>query len=318
MVRRVILLDPVKGHHDEKPRELSTMNTILTIIPRLLQNPQVFYQSVQREEELKPKAYALFISTTLFLSIYGFVTGLSHSWLQALSSAVKMPLLFLITLAFTLPALYFFALALLGLKFSMLQALVVVLSGIGVTAFLLLGLAPVTLFFVLTSSNYPFFQLLAVVLVAISGFTGMYYLLRGFTWVERDSELTMGSVGRALLGAWIVLYGFVGAQMAWRLSPMVGDPSVPFVLFRPSRDNFFVDVTHALEQTIGVTRSGSVESEYLGRLVCGGIIGLAMLFIGISLGSRQKKSRSKIDPYPDRVEETNPSKPDVGIDTGDS
>jgi hypothetical protein len=46
------------------------------------------------------------------LVIYGIVTGLSHSWLQALSSAIKMPMLFLLTLILTLLALYFFALAL--------------------------------------------------------------------------------------------------------------------------------------------------------------------------------------------------------------
>lgn len=145
------------------------MKNMFAIVPQFLKNPQEFFGSVQRNEELKPKALSLFISTVVFLLIYGFITGLSHSFSQGLSTAVKMPILFLLTLAFTLPALYFFALALLNIQFSVAQAGVVVLSGIGVTAFLLLGLSPVTLFFVLTSSNYPFFQLLAVLFVAISG-----------------------------------------------------------------------------------------------------------------------------------------------------
>lgn len=116
--------------------------------------------------------------------IYGLATGLSHSWQQGLSTAVKMPVLFLATLAFTLPALSFFALALLNVSFSVAQAGVVVLSGIGVSSFLLLGLVPVTFFFVFTSTNYTFFQLLAVVFVAISGFTGLYYSLKGFRYVD--------------------------------------------------------------------------------------------------------------------------------------
>jgi hypothetical protein len=236
-------------------------------------------------------AVALLVSSTLFLSVYGFMTGLSHGWLQALSTAIKMPLLFLITMAFCLPALYFFALALLGIRLSILQVTTVVLSGIGVTAFLLLGLSPVTLFFVLTSTNYPFFQLLAVIFVSISGFIGLYYLLRGMTWVDRDQKLTMGSVGRALLGAWVLLYGFVGAQMTWRLSPLIGDPEFPFVLLRPSRDNFFVDAIRAFEQTTGVSESALSASDSIGLFFCGGGLAFVGLVVGLWLGSRNRPTR---------------------------
>ena len=259
------------------------MKNIFTIIPQFLKNPEEFYQAVQRNEELKTKAFSLFISTVVFLAIYGFITGLSHSWLQAASSASKIPLLFLLTLVFTLPALYFFALALLNVQFSVAQASVVVLSGIGVTAFLLLGLSPVTLFFVLTSSSYPFFQLLAVAFMAISGFTGLRYILRGFTSVDKDRELTSGSLGNSLLQAWVVLYGFVGAQMTWRLSPLIGDPQEPFYWLRPSRDNFFVDVINAFEGTFGVGRAGGFDA--LGVFFWLLVI---VLVIGIWLGSKRK------------------------------
>ena len=84
------------------------MKNMFAIVPQFLKNPQEFFGSVQRNEELKPKALSLFISTVVFLLIYGFITGLSHSFSQGLSTAVKMPILFLLTLAFTLPALYFF------------------------------------------------------------------------------------------------------------------------------------------------------------------------------------------------------------------
>ncbi len=267
------------------------MNTIFTIIPQFLKDPQAFYESVQNNENLRGKAFSLFVSTVAFLVIYGFVTGLSHSWLQALSTAVKMPMLFLLTLAFTLPALYFFALALLNVRFSVAQAGVVVLSGIGVSAFLLLGLAPVTLFFVMTSSNYPFFQLLAVVFVAISGFTGLYYVLKGFAWVDKDRELTNNSVGSALLRVWVVLYGFVGAQMTWRLSPLIGDPETPFYFIRPSRDNFFIDAIHAIQGTFGFGRTG-VPVDVTAVIFYGALLVLITLAVGTWLGSRQKASRS--------------------------
>jgi hypothetical protein len=196
-----------------------------------------------------------------------------------------------------LPALYFFALALLSIRFSVAQAGVVVLSGIGVTSFLLLGLSPVTLFFVLTSSSYPFFQLLAVIFVAISGFTGLYYILRGFTWVDTNHELTSGSVGNALLRVWVILYGFVGAQMTWRLSPLIGDPEHPFVLLQPSRDNFFVDVIHVFQQAAGFGRATSVI-DVVGIFFCSGILIVIALAVGVWLGAKQKKANPTQQAYP--------------------
>lgn len=266
------------------------MKQIFTIIPQFLNNPQAFFASVQRNENLRSKAVSLFISTVVFFMVYGFVTGLSHSWLQAVSTAVKMPLLFLLTLAFTLPALYFFTLALLNIQFSVAQAGVVVLSGIGVTAFLLLGLSPVTLFFVLTSSNYPFFQLLAVVFVAISGFTGLIYVLRGFSSVVQASELTNTALGSSLLRAWVVLYAFVGAQMTWRLSPLVGDAQQPFYLLQPSRDNFFIDVIHAFQASFGMGPF-SAPFDLGGALFFGAIMLIVALAFGIGLGARQSASK---------------------------
>lgn len=243
------------------------MKNIFSIIPQFLKDPQAFFGHIQKNENLKGKTLSMLLSSIIFLFIYGFATGLSHSLAQALSTALKMPALFLLTLAFTLPALYFFALALLNVRFSVLQALVVVLSGIGVSAFLLLGLAPVTLFFVLTSSDYHFFQLMAVVFVAISGVIGLSYILKGFQWVDTEGELSKNTLGSWLLRSWVLLYGFVGAQMTWRLSPLIGDPDMPFFYFRPSRDNFFIDVLNAVSNLF------QLEGGLLGAtaiLICGG------------------------------------------------
>ena len=280
------------------------MKDTFTIIPNFLQDPQKFFQSVQRNQQLKKKAGSLFASTVVFLVIYGLMTGLSHSWQQALSTAIKMPALFLLTLAFTLPALYFFSLALLNVQFSVAQAGVVVLSGIGVSAFLLLGLAPITLFFVLTSSNYPFFQLLAVVFVAISGVIGLRYVLKGFSWVDKKKELISKPIGSILLRLWVILFGFIGAQMTWRLSPMIGDPEKPFILFQPSRDNFFVDVINAFQQAIGINITSSMnENVYF--FFCTGILMVIALAVGLRLGSKPKGSSSGSITRPIQQQETN-------------
>ena len=54
-----------------------------------------------------------------------------------------------------------------------------VLSAITVTAVLLLSFAPITFFFMLTTSGYQFFKLLNVFFFIIAGITGMLFLTRG-------------------------------------------------------------------------------------------------------------------------------------------
>jgi hypothetical protein len=241
------------------------------------------------------------VSSVLFLVIYGLVTGLAHSPLQALSSAVKMPLLFIATMAFCLPALYFFSLALLRTQLGMWQVTAVVLAGISVTAFLLLGLAPVTLFFDLTSENYAFFQLLAVVFVAISGFIGLYYLWVGMAHVNSDEGGRFDIFGRVLLVAWIVLYAFVGSQMTWRLSPFIADPEAPFAVIQPSRDNFYVDVLSALERASGVSIVPMSKSAtgilFVGFLLTS-VLCLPAFGVGVFIGWRaRRKGRASAAVY---------------------
>jgi hypothetical protein len=263
------------------------MHNILSFIPRFLRDPMAFFESIQRGEEIRSKVISLAVSSVLSLVTYGFVTGLSHSFLQALSSAVKMPLLFVATMAFCLPALYFFSLALLRTQLRMLQVMAMVLSGIGVTAFLLLGLSPVTLFFVLTSENYPFFQLLAVVFVAISGCIGLYFLWRGMTLVDLGGEFAPGIFGRALLGVWIALYAFVGSQMTWRLSPLIGDPErTYFVFLQPSRDNFYVDVIRAFERATGMSQLPRVgNGDIVSMLVLSGFCLSVLCVVALGIGA---------------------------------
>lgn len=224
---------------------------MLTIIPTFLRQPGEFFQSIGRGEGIGSKARALALSSILFLACYGFVTGLSHSLTQALSSAAKMPVLFIATIFFCLPAFYFFSLVL-GTRLSIAQVTAVVFSAIGVTAFLLLGLSPITLFFVLTSDNFPFFRLLAVIFVAASGSVGVYFLWRGMAVVESNADDSYSPLRRLLLGGWFALYGFIGSQMAWRLSPFINDPNLPFEFIHPTRDNFYVDAARAFAETTGL------------------------------------------------------------------
>jgi hypothetical protein len=272
------------------------MQNLFSIMPDFLRDPDAFFHSIQRDENVKARALSLGLVSLFSFMIYGFMVGLAKSPLQALSSSVKVPVLFLSTMLFCLPALYFFSLALLGTPLRMMQVLTVVLSGISVTAFLLLGLAPITLFFVLTSTNYEFFQLLAVVFVGISACIGVYFLWRGMTLVEPTRTDSLKSLGKRILFLWVLVYGFVGTQMTWRLSPFVGRPEDPFYWIRPSRDNFYVDVVKAIQGALDLPAS---DLGWLMPLVFGGIciVGLGVIFFtgGIMIGNAAKKPTSKTD-----------------------
>src|SRR5512138_3268283 len=258
------------------------MHNVFTILPRFLRNPDEFFRSIRDNEEVQAKAITLAVASFLFLMAYGFTVGLMKSPLQGVSSAIKMPILFLSTTAFCLPALYFFSLALLGTPLRMIQVLTIVLTGIGVTAFLLLGLAPITLFFVLTSSNYSFFQLLAVACVGLSALIGIYFLWRGMTLIEPAREDAAQPLGRRILSLWMLLFGFVGTQMTWRLSPFIGKPEDPFYILKPARDNFYVQAITAFQQTLQLPAFHIHPEAFVDAGVCGAAsIGFLLLLWGL-------------------------------------
>lgn len=262
---------------------------LLTIMPDFLRDPDAFFKEVQAGTDIKAKAWTLALTSALSFMAYGLMVGLSKSPIQALSSAVKMPILFLVSMAFCLPALYFFSLALLATPLKMLQVLTVVLLGMGVTSFLLLGLAPITLFFVLTSSNYAFFQLLTVAFTGVSAWIGVYFIWRGMTFVDAVRDNSTQKLGRRILLLWIILYGFVGTQMTWRLSPFIGNPEDPFYLMKPSRDNFYVDVIHAVQDALQIPNS---DVNWIAPMLTTGLCLLtlgAMVYVGrLFLGSNSK------------------------------
>lgn len=267
------------------------MKDLFAIMPEFLRNPDEFFHSIQRNENVNSKAVTLSLVSLFSFMVYGFIVGLAKEPLQAVSSAIKVPILFLSTMAFCLPALYFFSLTLLGTPLRFMQVLAVVLSGISVTAFLLLGLAPITLFFVLTSTNYEFFQLLAVSFVGISAWLGVYFLWRGMTLVETVRNDALNGIGKRILFFWILLYGFVGTQMTWRLSPFIGKPEDPFFIVRPSRDNFYMDVINAVRGALKLTDADArLFAPVMLGMVC--VLSLGILFLAGGMWFGKKNGRN--------------------------
>jgi len=169
---------------------------------------------------------------------------------QALSSAIKLPLLFLVTAIICAPALYIFS-TMFGSRQRLDQSIVLIFSVITLISILLLSFAPIAFFFMISSSDYQFFKLLNVLCFSIAGSIGMFSLKQGWRTLSSQDEEQRNIWQWLVLHLWMVLYAFVGGQMAWMLRPFVGYPHAKFELFRQVGGNFYSDIFFSLGELLG-------------------------------------------------------------------
>ncbi len=221
----------------------------LAIIETILRNRRGFFIEIRDGVELGHKMRAMLVSGVAFLALYGAVMGSTHSLWQALSSAVKLPILFLATLVVCSPTLYFFNL-IFGSSQSLTQNFALILTALTVTAVLLLSFAPIVLFFLLTTSHYQFFKLLNVGVFTIAGIVGVTFLGYGMRIVSASGK-EGARARRNVVRLWILIYAFVGSQMAWTLRPFIGAPGLQFELFRQLGGSFYANVFVSIGEILG-------------------------------------------------------------------
>jgi hypothetical protein len=286
------------------------------IIERILRDRGGIWDQIIGERDLPKLILRMLLCSVISLAAYGAVLGASNGWLQALVSTVKLPMLFLATLAICLPTLYLFNLVF-GARLSVLQACALIMVAITVTAVLTFAFAPISLFFLITARSYAFFKLLNVAILTLTALIGLRFLTSGMRALNRhvaesmlsnqvvasapaslpERELVSATVGGAgdaptqlptngdaptagqnrkphrsqdigkavasqpaagerpasmtLLYIWILLFGFVGTQLAWTLRPFFGSPGQPFELFRNIEGTFYSDIFQTLGSLLG-------------------------------------------------------------------
>ncbi|MGW3805746.1 hypothetical protein [Micromonospora sp. NPDC005113] len=324
------------------------------VIERILRDRQGIWQQIVSERDLNALTGRMLASSAIALACYGAVLGAFHSPLMALTSALKLPLLFLVTLAICLPTLYLFNLVF-GARLSVRQSLALVMVAITVTSMLAVAFAPISLFFLITAPDYGFFKLLNVAILTLSALVGLRFLTGGMQvlndhgllapaaaqaqapaqavpaavpagavpaaapagqvaepvavpvgaaaagsagtvpngatpevgstaaqapaqipaqwsgqpadasfppgmlppgypqphrqWANqpvRRGEPTQRPASMTLLYIWILLFGFVGTQLAWTLRPFFGDPGQDFAFFRSIDGNFYAEILRTI------------------------------------------------------------------------
>lgn len=246
----VSTIQPQKSGH----RAFERLAEHLAIVEVILRQREQFFLEIKEGIDLKGKVNSMIIASAVFLALYGAVLGSSSGLSgigQAVSTAVKLPILFLLTSLICLPTLYLFN-TLFGARQSIQQNVAMYLAPITVMTVMLFGFAPIILFFLitLTAADYQFIKLLNVAVFGISGLIGMWFLIKG-TWIIADDDEDGVRLRRLTLLFWICLYAFVGSQMAWTLRPFIGDPNYPFELFRQTGGNFYSNVWFSLGEFLG-------------------------------------------------------------------
>jgi len=111
----------------------------------------------------------------LCMGVFGLFQHSNTALLQMVSTIVKVPVLFFMTLAVTFPSLYVFN-ALVGSRLSMLSVLRVLVISLAVMLTVLASLGPIVAFFSASTTSYPFMLLLNVLVFTIAGLLGLRYM----------------------------------------------------------------------------------------------------------------------------------------------
>jgi hypothetical protein len=175
-----------------------------------------------------PSVRALAVVAVVSGLFYGAVMGSyggDRAW-QMLFSGLKLPLLLLVTFLLSLPS-FFVLNTLLGVRADFPEALrALLISQAGLTV-VLGALAPYTALWYVSFEGYHAAIVFNALMFTVASVTGQWLLRRAYAPL-----VARAPVHRLLLRTWLVVYAFVGIQMAWVLRPFIGYPGMPAQFFR--------------------------------------------------------------------------------------
>ena len=183
-------------------------------------------------------------------SCYGALMGTfggfhgDRIWM-VLFSAIKVPLLLIVTGAVCLPS-FFVLNTLFGLREDFPQVMRALMMTQAGFAIILLSFAPFTLFWYASSADYDASTLFNAMIFAAASLTAQWLLGRHYRpLIARQPR------HRILHRVWLVLFAFVGIQTAWILRPFVGMPNAPAQFLRAeSWGNAYVEIAHKMRDVV--------------------------------------------------------------------
>ncbi len=214
----------------------------------ILGDRERFFSEVVRDVDLKGKFWSSLLTLLALTGFYGLVVGAYSSIPQALSGAVKFPILFLATFCICFPA-FFVVQILFGSRLRLFQVVVLVVATLALTSILLAAFVPIVVLFLVTGANYYFLQLLHIVIVLLAGLFGMYALHDGLA-IVCEQHGVYPKKAMTIMRVWAIIFAFVGIQMAWNLRPFMGDRDQPFQVFRDYEGNFYAAIVYSVNRLL--------------------------------------------------------------------
>jgi hypothetical protein len=218
----------------------------LANIDTLLREPSEILERIEDEADLAPLARTLILTIAVSSAIFGAAIGAYRGGVQIVFSAVKLPLVVLLTAAiatWSLSAVRSVASKHAG---SVRSDLGLVLASLAFGSLLLAAMAPLVLVAMSYESAYHEMTLAVVGCCMLAGIGGLTIFLKGLSSREGRGHLTAGAVAIAVLLA-------VGAQLTWTLRPYLLRPRTPNVPFVRSLEGSLADaVLRSLDSSRGI------------------------------------------------------------------
>jgi hypothetical protein len=208
----------------------------ISVVEGILRSRTTHFADTHEREALPGLIGSLVLVITIGFSVSGFVMGLSgRNLVQALASALKLPLLFLASGLICLPTLYQFS-SLFGSRMRFWQAWALILTAQAISAALALGFVPIILLFWISRTDPLLLVALNAAGLGASAAVGLIFFVQGVLYIqeaEPPEKITFfGWIGMFLMGTfrslvltgWLFVYGAVGARTSWMLRPFFGVP----------------------------------------------------------------------------------------------
>jgi hypothetical protein len=211
---------------------------------KVFQHSEEFFEMLSDSEFSRKFVLKQVLFICLFSLVYGLVMGSYNGILQSLVTGIKMPCLIFLSLLICFPALYVIQ-YMIGSTMTIYQMANIILSGMIVFTTISLSFSPIVIFFMITTDNYEFLKLLHVAIFTFSSFFTIKTILSGLTY-SCEKKNIYPKLGLQVFKIWIIIFAFVGTQLAWNLRPFVGSRNSPFELFRARESNFYVAVIQSV------------------------------------------------------------------------
>jgi hypothetical protein len=192
-------------------------------------------QDLRADADVGGHVAILLIAILVCGAAYGVSIGIWHGPRLAVYSAIKVPMLMIIT-AVIMSLFNWVTASQFGMPARPAQTFALSLFPLAVASVIAASVAPVMSFFAMTlppaetsqRTLHNVFYLLHLLLIAGSGVAGTAILRRLLRDVLDGDDLR----ARRVQFAWIAGYALVGGEVAWALRPFVGSVYLPVVFLR--------------------------------------------------------------------------------------